>query len=115
MPPRARQRRARGEPDATLKGPPRRKTGILYVGAAALLGVGIGLLVFILGGGLRNEAEPAAASKAAEQLRPVPAPVPAPAPAPAPEPPPLEDTVEVVVTPIEPPKPERPVQAARRP
>ncbi|HWO25241.1 MAG TPA: serine/threonine-protein kinase [Kofleriaceae bacterium] len=112
MPPRAKQRRPRGSPDATLKGPPRRKAGILYVGAAALLGVGIGLLVFILGGGLRSEAEPAAAAKAAEQLLPVPAP--APAPAPAPVPPPLEDRVEVVVTPIEPPKPERPVQAVDR-
>jgi len=60
QPPRRRRRRSpsRASDDATLKGPPRRKHGVLLIGLAALLGIGIGLAVFVIGGSLRGDPAP---------------------------------------------------------
>jgi serine/threonine-protein kinase len=70
--------------EVTLKGPPRRKSGLVFVGVAALLGIAIGLTVFIANGGLRGGTDP----DPAEDQAPVAAPAATPAPAPAPVTPP---------------------------
>jgi serine/threonine protein kinase len=62
QPPRGKRRHGSLD-DATLKGPPRRKNGILFVGMAALLGIGIGLIVFVASGGLRGDGAPPAEAK----------------------------------------------------
>jgi hypothetical protein len=94
QPPRGRRRSpSRAAEEATLKGPPpRRKNGLYFVGAAALLGMAIGLVVYIASGGLSGDDKPAeAAAPVIPEERIEPAPVP-------PAPPPT-DRVEVVVTP----------------
>ncbi len=115
QPPRPRERSgSRALEDATLRGPPRKKSSLVFLGSAALLGIAIGLVVFLVGGGLGGDAETVAEP---EPPAPAPAPtiVPAPAPAPAPAPGPT-DSIEVVVTPSEPkPKPAVEKRPAVRP
>jgi hypothetical protein len=59
QPPRP-NRRHRAGSDSTLKGPPQRRSALVFVGVAALLGVAIGLVVFLVGGFLRGSPEPKA-------------------------------------------------------
>jgi hypothetical protein len=67
QPPRPNRRRRAGS-DATLKGPPRRKSGLLFVGIAALLGVAIGFVVFLVGSFLRGSPEPKTEARALEPI-----------------------------------------------
>jgi hypothetical protein len=57
--PRARRHApSRAADDMTLKGPPRRKSGLLRLGMAALLGIAIGLVVFAISHSLEGSPEP---------------------------------------------------------
>jgi predicted Ser/Thr protein kinase len=107
QPPRPNRRRRAGS-DATLKGPPRRKSGLLFVGVAALLGLAIGLVVFLVGSFLRGSPEPKAEARALEPIDQQPAPAqpappakiePAPVPVVSPPEPPPADKVPVVAPP----------------
>jgi serine/threonine protein kinase len=112
QPPRARQRPAsRAAEEATLRGPPRRNSNAVFLAAAALLGIAIGIVVFLTTGGddapaaevvapKEPEVEPSAPAPETLKAEPAPAPVPAPAPA---------DRAEVVVTPPPPMKPPKAV------
>ncbi len=112
QPPRARLRAAeRAVEEATLRGPPRRKNGVVFLVSAALLGIAIGLVVFLATG--RDEPAEVAGPK---EPATSPEPKAEPAPAPVPVSPPTEptDQVEVVVTPPPPAKP-APKAADKRP
>jgi serine/threonine-protein kinase len=89
QPPRLKRRApARAAEEATLKGPPRRKSGRVNIGLAALLGVAIGLAVFLIGGGLRGDPptkpgpgdqQPLAQPEPAQELKAAPEPAQVPA------------------------------------
>jgi serine/threonine-protein kinase len=138
QPPRGRRPAARAVADVTLKGPPRRKNGVLFIGTAALLGLAIGVIVFLVGG-RRGEApaeaaEPPPPEHRAEPELPAPVPTPAPAPTeridvvvrpPPPEPPPVSEKpppvkqarpdTRTIVKPAVPPPPPPPPREACNP
>ena len=106
QPPRPRRRRpSRAAAEATLKGPPRRRSGLLFVGFAALFGVAIGLAVFLIGGALRGDPAPRPAE-------PLPLALPEPAREPVVPPPAPAEELQVVVPPepavVKPPIEKRP-------
>ena len=122
QPPRLKRRSpSRAADEATLKGPPRRKHGRLLVGLAALLGVAIGLAVFLLGGGLRGDPpagsapgdqQPLAQPEPAQELRGAPEPATEPAQvekiivAPPPDPAAIKPAIEKRPPVRRPPQPE---------
>jgi serine/threonine-protein kinase len=112
QPPRARLRPpSRAAEEATLKGPPRKKSGVYLVGLAAALGIAIGLVVFLAGGGSSDDPEPDVA-RPAPVIQPERKADPAP---PAPPPPPPTEKIDVVVTPPAPKKSAPKVTTEKRP
>jgi serine/threonine-protein kinase len=118
QPPRGRLRLASpAAEEATLRGPPRRKGNAMFLAGAALLGIAIGLVVYLATG---SEDAPAAEVVAPQEPEVKPDPIgpealKAAPPAPVPTPPPAPtDKAEVVVTPPPPMKP-APKAADKRP
>jgi serine/threonine-protein kinase len=112
------RRRSRASKDATLKGPPRRRSSFLFLAFAGLLGIAIGLVVFIAGGGFGDDPAPEVSAPEQPVVQPERNAEPAPAPVPVPVPvvsPPPSDKVDVVAAPPGPTKPSPSVTIEKRP